>query len=97
MVASFQKAVVDVLVQRTLRACREQSVRTVLVTGGVACNSRLRRAFDEVGAREDLDVYFPSPCYTTDNAAMIAAAGFLHLERDRIASYETDAVANLRL
>ena len=97
MVASFQKAVVDVLVQRTVRACRRESVRTVLVSGGVACNSRLRRAFNEVAEHEGLAVYFPSPRYTTDNAAMIAAAGFLHLERKRIASYETSAVANLKL
>jgi N6-L-threonylcarbamoyladenine synthase len=97
MVASFQKAVVDVLVTRTVRACRREAVRTVLVSGGVACNSRLRRAFDEVAKQEDLAVYFPAARYTTDNAAMIAAAGFLHLERKSIASYETSAVANLKL
>ena len=97
MVASFQKAVVDVLVKRTVRACRGESVRTVLVSGGVACNSRLRRAFDEVAKHEGLAVYFPSPRYTTDNAAMIAAAGFLHLERKGVTSYETIAVANLKL
>lgn len=97
MVASFQKAVVDVLVSRTLRACRAQSVRNVLVTGGVACNSRLRRAFAEAAEREDLAVYFPSPRYTTDNAAMIAAAGFLHLERQRYAPLTTPARATLPL
>ena len=97
MVASFQKAVVDVLVARTVRACRRESVSTVLVTGGVACNNRLRRAFDEAAERETLDVYFPSPCYTTDNAAMIAAAGFLHLERGQIAPLDITAVANLKL
>lgn len=97
MVASFQKAVVDVLVDRTVRACREQSVRTVLVTGGVACNSRLRTAFDETAKREGLTVYFPSPRYTTDNAAMIAAAGFLHLERDRFAAFDLNADASLKL
>ena len=88
---------VDVLVARTVRVCRRESVSTVLVTGGVACNNRLRRAFDEAAERETLDVYFPSPCYTTDNAAMIAAAGFLHLERGQIASLEITAVANLKL
>ena len=97
MVASFQKAVVDVLVQRTLRACRQEQVHTVLVTGGVACNTRLRRAFEEVATRERLQVYFPSPRYTTDNAAMIAAAGFLHLERNRLATPQTPAQATLPL
>jgi N6-L-threonylcarbamoyladenine synthase len=91
MVASFQKAVVDVLVDRTVRACRSERVCNVVVTGGVACNSRLRQAFEETAGREDLSVYFPSPQYTTDNAAMIAAAGFLHLERQRFAPPNTPA------
>ncbi len=97
MVASFQKAVVDVLVRRTVSTCRRESVRHVVVTGGVACNERLLRAFEETARHERLSVYFPSPRYTTDNAAMIAAAGFLHLERERIAPLEVSAVANLKL
>jgi N6-L-threonylcarbamoyladenine synthase len=97
LVASFQKAVVDLLVARTVRACRDASVRSVVVAGGVACNSRLRRAFDDVARREGLAVYFPSPPYTTDNAAMIAAAGFLHLERGRHAPLDLNADAGLKL
>ncbi len=97
LVASFQKAVVTQLVQRTLRASRDENVRTVLVTGGVACNRRLRRAFDELAGDEGLSVYFPSPRYTTDNAAMIAAAGFLHLEGGRTAGIDLNAVPGLKL
>ena len=97
MVASFQLAVVEVLVDRTVQACRQESVKNVLVSGGVACNSRLRRAFAETAKRRGLQVFFPSPPYTTDNAAMIAAAGFLHLERDRLASFDLGANANLKL
>jgi len=97
MVASFQEAVVDVLVSRTVRACRKESVRTVLVAGGVACNSRLREAFAESAERENLAVYFPSPQYTTDNAAMIAAAGFLHYERRRFAPADVGARASFPL
>jgi N6-L-threonylcarbamoyladenine synthase len=97
MVASFQKAVVDVLVDRTVSVCRREAVRTVLVTGGVACNNRLRRAFRKAGEKESLSVFFPSPRYTTDNAAMIAAAGFLHLERGRYASADLSATASLKL
>ncbi len=97
LVASFQRAVVEALVRTTLRACRREGVRTVLVTGGVACNRRLRRAFAEAAAEHELELYLPSPQYTTDNAAMIAAAGFLHLERGRLAPLETCAVANLKL
>ena len=97
LVASFQKAAVDALVTTTLRASRRESVRTVLVAGGVACNRRLREAFREAAAEHDLEVYLPSPGYTTDNAAMIAAAGFLHLERGRHAGLDMNADPNLRL
>jgi N6-L-threonylcarbamoyladenine synthase len=97
LVASFQRAVVDVLVRRTVQVCQKEAVRTVLVTGGVACNGRLRRAFEAAAERESLSVYVPSPQYTTDNAAMIAAAGFLHLESGRHAAADLNADANLRL
>ncbi len=97
LVASFQRAVVDALVNTTLRACRREQIRTVLVAGGVACNRRLRRAFAEAGAAEGISVFIPSPKYTTDNAAMIAAAGFLHHERGHYADLDLDADPNLRL
>jgi len=97
LVASFQKAVVDVLVRRTLALCRREAVRTVLVAGGVACNRRLRRAFEEAAGRNGLELFLPSPRYTTDNAAMIAAAGFLHLEAGRHAGLDLNADPNLRL
>jgi len=96
LVASFQKAAVDALVSTTLTAARQEGVRTLLVTGGVACNRRLRRAFRETAAEHDLDFYVPSPQYTTDNAAMIAAAGFLHLERGDHADLRLNADPNLR-
>jgi N6-L-threonylcarbamoyladenine synthase len=83
--ASFQRCVVEALVDTTLRACRQEGVRTVLLAGGVACNRRLRRAFDRLAADEGYRVYVPSPTYTTDNAAMIAAAGFLHFEQGHLA------------
>lgn len=97
MVASFQRSVVEVLVRQTLRACRQERVGTVLVTGGVACNARLRRAFEVAGEREGLEICIPSPQYTTDNAAMIAAAGFLHFERGRFAGLDLAASASLKL
>jgi N6-L-threonylcarbamoyladenine synthase len=95
--ASFQKAVVEVLVRRTVEICSKEAVKTVLVTGGVACNGRLRQAFEEAAAAEGLELYIPSPKYTTDNAAMIAAAGFLHYEAGRFAGPELNADAALRL
>ena len=65
--------------------------------GGVACNGRLRDAFHEAAGAEGIRVYFPSPQYTTDNAAMIAAAGFLHLERGELAASDLAARAGLKL
>ena len=97
LAASFQRAVVDVLVERTVEVCRKEAVRTVLVTGGVACNRRLRGAFESAAKKEGLALYIPSPRYTTDNAAMIAAAGFVHLEAGRIAGYDVNADAALKL
>ncbi|HTV60272.1 MAG TPA: tRNA (adenosine(37)-N6)-threonylcarbamoyltransferase complex transferase subunit TsaD [Verrucomicrobiae bacterium] len=76
LVASFQRAVVDDLVSRTIAAASENSVRTVLVSGGVAANSELRRTFATAAGPRGLDVFFPSRHLSTDNAAMIAAAGY---------------------
>jgi N6-L-threonylcarbamoyladenine synthase len=97
LAASFQRAVVDVLVKRTLEVCRREAVRTVLVTGGVACNGRLRGAFEAAAKKEGLSLYIPSPQYTTDNAAMIAAAGFVHLDAGRMAGFDVNADASLKL
>jgi N6-L-threonylcarbamoyladenine synthase len=77
LVASFQHAVVQDLVERTLAAAEDARVDTIFVSGGVACNSQLRRRFAERG--RGFQVFFPSPALSTDNAAMIAAAGFYQL------------------
>jgi N6-L-threonylcarbamoyladenine synthase len=97
VVASFQRAVVNALLDTTLRAVRREDVRTVLLAGGVACNRRLRRAFLDAAEEHGLSMFMPSPVYTTDNAAMIAAAGFLHLERGERAGLDLNADPNLRL
>jgi N6-L-threonylcarbamoyladenine synthase len=76
LVASFQRAIVDDLVGRTLLAARAYDAATLFVTGGVAANQELRQAFERAGAKEGLPVYFPSRPLSTDNAAMIAAAAY---------------------
>jgi N6-L-threonylcarbamoyladenine synthase len=76
LVASFQRAIVDDLVTRTLAAARAYDVATLFVTGGVAANKELRDTFEREGAKEGLPVYFPSRPLSTDNAAMIAAAAY---------------------
>ncbi len=74
ILASFQQAVADVLVAKTLRAVQQSQARAIAVVGGVACNSALRQAMQREAATKGLPVYFPSPRLCTDNAAMIACA-----------------------
>jgi N6-L-threonylcarbamoyladenine synthase len=76
LVASFQRAVVDDLTSKTLAAAVEYGVATLLVTGGVAANSELRKTFGERATDEGIVVLFPSRRLSTDNAAMIAAAAY---------------------
>ncbi len=97
LVASFQRAIVNDLVQKTLAAAREHNASTLLVTGGVAANSELRRVFEGEAAREGLAVHFPSRKLSTDNAAMIAAAAYPRFLAREFAEAELSAEAGLRL
>ena len=76
LVASFQHAMVEDLIEKTLAAARASEAATLFVTGGVAANSELRASFQQRSAQEGLPVYFPSRPLSTDNAAMIAAAAY---------------------
>jgi len=76
LVASFQRAMVEDLVDKTLAAAREYDVATLFVTGGVAANNELRQTFEREAAKDGLPVFFPSRPLSTDNAAMIAAAAY---------------------
>jgi len=98
--ASFQKAVVDVLVWKLLSACRQEGALRAVITGGVAANSSLRQeAINELG-KHSISVSFPKPVFCTDNAAMIAIAGY-HRNREEPVdvnnAFELDAVASLML
>ena len=97
LVASFQRAVVRVLVRRSMAACKRERVKSLLVTGGVACNGRLRDAFRSACDREGFALYAAAPRYTTDNAAMIAAAAFLHYDRGEFAALDVNARSNFPL
>jgi N6-L-threonylcarbamoyladenine synthase len=79
LVASFQHAAITDLVERTLAAAETSRVETILVSGGVACNSLLRTRFAEAAKSQALQILFPAPELSTDNAAMIAAAGYYRL------------------
>ncbi|HJM58812.1 MAG: tRNA (adenosine(37)-N6)-threonylcarbamoyltransferase complex transferase subunit TsaD [Planctomycetes bacterium] len=89
--ASFQETVVENLVRPTLRCAQEEGVGQVLVAGGVACNQRLREVLGERGRESGLEVFFPSPAYSTDNAAMIAGLGWQHLAAGARDGWDLDA------
>jgi tRNA N6-adenosine threonylcarbamoyltransferase len=97
LAASFQRAVVEDLVGKTLQAAEEREVRTLFVTGGVAANRELRETFTLQAGQAGMPVYFPSRKLSTDNAAMIAAAAFPKLHAGDFAGAEFSAEASLAL
>ncbi|MGD0568202.1 MAG: tRNA (adenosine(37)-N6)-threonylcarbamoyltransferase complex transferase subunit TsaD [Candidatus Sulfotelmatobacter sp.] len=97
LIASFQRALVDDLVGKTLAAARAYDVVTLFVTGGVAANDELRRTFEREAAQDGLPVYFPSRPLSTDNAAMIAAAAFPKFLAQDFAAMDFSAEASLPL
>jgi N6-L-threonylcarbamoyladenine synthase len=97
LAASFQEAIVDVQVSKTVQAAREKGVTTVLLGGGVVANTRLRERMEKAGAEAGLRVLFPSLELCTDNAAMIACAGASRLERGERTSLEVGADPGLEL
>jgi N6-L-threonylcarbamoyladenine synthase len=97
LVASFQRAMVEDLVGKTLAAARDYDVATLFVTGGVAANNELRETFERQGAEDGLPVYFPSRPLSTDNAAMIAAAAYPKFLAKDFAAMDFSAEASLRL
>jgi N6-L-threonylcarbamoyladenine synthase len=95
--ASFQEAIVDVQVAKTVAAAKERRVETVLLGGGVVANTRLRERMAQEGHRAGLRILFPPLELCTDNAAMIAAVGSARLGRGERSSLDIGADPNLRL
>ncbi len=95
--ASFQNAVVRALVRSLRKASEIHRPKTIILAGGVACNSELRAAVRDQAEDLGVPVFIPSPIFTTDNAAMIAAAGYPKLLRGECADWEMSAEVGLRL
>jgi N6-L-threonylcarbamoyladenine synthase len=97
LAASFQSVVVRSLVGTTERLAADYRPKTLIVAGGVACNEALREASRQAAERLGCSVYFPSPHLSTDNAAMIAAAGTVKLQAGERAGFDLNADVTLRL
>ena len=97
LAASFQKAVVDVLVEHTIRAAKDLKIDRIGMAGGVASNSALRAAMKEACDREGYALYIPSPIFCTDNAAMIGVAAYHEYMAGVRSGWDLNAVPNLKL
>lgn len=95
--ASFQKAVVGVLVDHTMKAAKDYGIKKVAIAGGVACNSALRQAMEDACQKRRYKFYRPSPILCTDNAAMIGAAGYYEYKKGVRHGWDLNAVPGLKL
>jgi len=95
MLASFQRTIIEELLRRAIRAAEEIGARSLIISGGVACNSGLRRAAE--ASHLPYPVFFPAPGLSTDNAAMIAAAAFPKFARGEFAGLDLRARANFAI
>ncbi|HEU24606.1 MAG: tRNA (adenosine(37)-N6)-threonylcarbamoyltransferase complex transferase subunit TsaD [Mesoaciditoga sp.] len=95
--SSFQETVASILVDKVVEAALEYKVKDVIVAGGVAANSAVRRKTEEASLKNNLSFHFPPLKYCTDNASMIAAAGWHEYKEGRFASLDLEAVPNLEV
>ncbi len=97
LAASFQKAVVDVLVEHAMQAAEDHHIRKIAIAGGVASNQGLRSAMEKACAEKGYEFYRPSPVFCTDNAAMIGVAAYYEYKKGTRHGWDLNAVPNLKL
>jgi N6-L-threonylcarbamoyladenine synthase len=97
VVSSFQDAVVDVLVRKTIQAARHQSLERIVLSGGVSANRVLRQKMRESASREGMEVHIPAPVFCTDNAAMIGVVGYEYLKRGKRSDLTLNAFSSMPL
>ena len=96
--ASFEKATTEVLVENTLKALKElKNINKIALAGGVSANSYIRKQFEKLGKENNIEIYFPELKLCTDNAAMIASAGYYDFIAGKRAELDLNAVPNLKI
>ena len=97
LAASFEKAVTDVLIDNSIKACEQLNLKIIVLAGGVSANSYIRGRFSELENVKGIKVYYPEPILCTDNAAMIASAGYYNYINGITSKLDLNAVPNLKL
>ena len=95
--ASFEEAVTSILIENTVKALKNIKLDKVAIAGGVSANSYLRNKMMEAGEENGFEVYYPELVLCTDNAAMIAAAGYYNFIEGKISNWNINAIPNLKL
>lgn len=97
LAASFQKAVTDVLINNSLKAAKEINIETIALAGGVSASSYIRSKFLELEKTNNMKIYYPELILCTDNAAMIASAGYYNYINGNTSNLELNAIPNLKI
>ena len=95
--ASFENAVTEMLLNNCIKAIKEFNLKKLVLAGGVARNSYIRKKFDELSEKKKVDIFYPEGLLCTDNAAMIAASGYYDFLKEKFADLKLNAVPNLKL
>ena len=97
LAASFEKAVTDVIINNSLKAAKKLEINTIALAGGVSANSYIRERFLELEKTENMKIYYPEHILCTDNAAMIASAGYYNYINGVTSNLELNAIPNLKI
>ena len=95
--ASFEKTTTEVLIENTLKATKLTGLRKIVLAGGVSANSYIRKKIEKLGKENNIEVYFPELKLCTDNAAMIASAGYYNFIEGKRGELDLNAIPNLKL
>ncbi len=95
--ASFEATVTEILIENTLKAAKKLNINKIALAGGVSANSYIREKFIELEETNQMQIYYPKPILCTDNAAMIASAGYYNYINGKISNLELNAIPNLKI